>query len=159
METAAMNTLDAPPAGRSLAERAAIIDTRVLRLTELRRVVEAAPDDLFDMSRFSRPTPTCGTAHCAAGWAAVDPWFQRNTPIREIFAVDVWGHVGPCGDDSAFGDLAVMFGLDSRDADHLFGGTLDFVSDAFAVPKVAVLANIDRLLCGLPAEPYMTEEE
>ncbi len=40
-------------------------------LANLIRVLEAAPDEHFNMSRWS-----CGTQSCAIGWAAKDQWFQ-----------------------------------------------------------------------------------
>ena len=56
--------------------------TRWERLTQLRRVVVEAAPDRFDMRSFSADTP-CGTAYCAAGWAAIDPWFREHTHINE----------------------------------------------------------------------------
>lgn len=67
---------------------------QIERLTQLIRVLEEVKADKkpFDMHTWFRvlypgwvelslvgnKTHTCGTASCAAGWAAQDPWFKRR---------------------------------------------------------------------------------
>lgn len=59
------------------------------RLQQLVRVLEQVRDekrpfdmewwaDAFDPPSITTPVNECGTASCAAGWAARDPWFRRR---------------------------------------------------------------------------------
>lgn len=48
----------------------------VERLTRLAELVEKIPVEEFEMSAWFKTGPSCGTIGCAAGWAALDPWFQ-----------------------------------------------------------------------------------
>jgi hypothetical protein len=125
------------------------------RLTQLRRVIEEAPEDRLHMRAWSEKAP-CGTAHCAAGWAALDPWFQVNTEILKHFFVGASGRVHPREYSSdAFGGLAQIFAISGQDARALFGGGLhDDDSEPHAVTKGEVLKNIDALLMGKRAEFY-----
>lgn len=115
------------------------------RLTQLRRVVEAAPEHLLDMGSF-KLTKDCGTAYCAAGWAAIDPWFVKQ-------GLDLFAEVD--GGDP-FYHLADFFNLDTEDANNLFGADLARNDN---VSKEEVLANIDRLIAGQHTEPYPGVEE
>lgn len=49
-------------------------------LKQLKRVVKAAPAERLHM-RAVMEKAECGTAYCAAGWAAQDKWFEDNTEI------------------------------------------------------------------------------
>jgi hypothetical protein len=111
-------------------------------LRQLHRVVEEAPDDRLHMRSFTETGP-CGTAHCAADWAAIDPWFRANMPLDEIIR-----------SSDPFARLAAAFGLSEKDAENLFGGDLAGYTDPHAVSKAEVFWNIDRLLAGQPALPY-----
>jgi hypothetical protein len=117
------------------------------RLRQLRRVVAAAPDDeRFDM-RYIEIRKECGTAHCAYGWAQVDPWFRDNTPIAE--RVDI-GYPFYAHD---FSESPGIFDLISDDAENLFSAPRYGPAHG-ARMKAMVLANIDRLLAGQPSVLY-----
>ena len=45
---------------------------------QLKRVLAAVPRRNFDLRLWALPRPGCGTTGCAAGWAALDPWFQER---------------------------------------------------------------------------------
>jgi hypothetical protein len=122
------------------------------RLTQLRRVIEEAPEDRLHMRRWCEKAK-CGTAYCAAGWAAVDPWFAENTAIRKIFHVEPGGFVEPLSGE-VMSDLAKLFGITNTDARNLFGAALEPGTGPHSVTKKEVLDNIDRLLDGQPAERY-----
>lgn len=48
-------------------------------LEQLRRVLLNVPLEKFDMGTFGDfDTKGCCTAACAAGWAGLDPWFQKR---------------------------------------------------------------------------------
>lgn len=117
-------------------------------LIQLRRVVEDAPDALFNMHTFAREAP-CGTVRCAAGWAAIDPWFEANMP--RLAEQPGFPHTD---------QLAVWFDIDETDANNLFGGDLSGYPFDNAgrslrgVTKLAVVANIERILAGKPTKPY-----
>jgi hypothetical protein len=117
-------------------------------LRQLRRVVEEAPADRFDMRDFCLPT-SCGTAYCAAGWAAIDPWFRANTRIGEWFRGDA-GDLLYIHPNARFG-LQEIFGLEETATKRLFALGVDCWAPAM---KRAVLANIDRLLAGKRARSY-----
>ncbi len=121
-------------------------------LRQLRRVVDAAPDDLFHMRAFCE-TAGCGTARCAAGWAAIDPWFLANTWISQIIDVDNEGFVTSI-DGFAFSKLAKLFDIPQHDTDNLVGGQLKPSHPPHAVTKRDVIANIDALIGGLETRPY-----
>lgn len=129
-----------------------------VRMKQLRRVVEAAPEDRFEMKNFCTES-SCGTAYCAAGWAALDPWFQENTDILDIFDVEVIGSLAYVKEahDNTFSRLQLMFGLSAVEADDLFGGELHRLSPP--VPKSFVLENIDSILAGDPTIPYASDED
>lgn len=128
------------------------------RLKQLRRVVAAAPDDRLHMARWCE-TADCGTAYCAAGWAAVDPWFRENTEIGTIFGVRDDGTIYP---NSLvwrpLSALARLFAISIHASCHLFGN-VPCSADPHAVTKAMVLANIDLILAGKPAQHYGTMKE
>jgi hypothetical protein len=120
-------------------------------LRQLRRVAEEAPDDRLHMRSFTETGP-CGTAHCLAGWAEIDPWFLTNTPLPAVLAMYTDGQPGE--GERTFAGLAAVFGLKQEDADNLFGSDLTPSVGPHAVSKAEVLWNIDQLLAGQPALPY-----
>jgi hypothetical protein len=130
----------------------------VERLKQLRRVLIEVPEDRLHMTYWSHRAE-CGTAHCLGGWAAVDPWFQQNTPIHEVFAVFPNGTVAPASEYGTFGQLAELFDLGEEQANKLFGSNLSIADDPHCVGKNEVLDNIDRLIAGEDAEPYAATHE
>ena len=101
-------------------------------LKELHRVIKNAPEHLLHMHSFTHTAP-CGTAHCAAGFAAIDKWFVDN-------GLDFWG--------LSFDSLKQFFGLSAKQTNILFGGDLQEQDGDHAVTKKEVLDNITRLLNG-----------
>lgn len=129
------------------------------RLKELRRVVEAAPEERFEMKHFCTEA-SCGTAYCAAGWAAIDPWFQENTEILDIFDISIdddGAYVEEKDDGATFEYLAEMFDISPQDTTNLFGGNLFRYSKT--VPKGLVLKNIDSLLKGRKTSQYIVANQ
>jgi hypothetical protein len=122
-------------------------------LQQLRRVVNAAPDDRFHMGVWCDRS-LCGMVYCAAGWAAVDRWFRKNTSIGDIFGVSVRGFVTVESDD-VFGDLAKLFELATDSAFKLFG-LVPYGDGPHAVTKAMVIANIDALIEGRKARTYIS---
>ena|ERR1700674_5192303 len=115
---------------------------RNARLTHLKQVVIDAPPRQFKMDRISQRT-SCGTAYCAAGWAAQDLEFIKQG--LELVAGEIfYNDVGP-EDGRRFKALEAFFGLQRKESDLLFGSHL-YGEDI--VPKEEVLHNIDRLLAG-----------
>jgi hypothetical protein len=117
-------------------------------LRQLRRVVEAAPEDRFDMRWISTLTD-CGTAYCTAGWAGIDPWFRQHTELGRAFRVGLGGMLN--WDEDLAEVLGKVFGLTDRETYRLFGL---FVGEGDEATRRHVLANIDRLLAGEPARSY-----
>lgn len=133
-------------------------EQKIERLKQLRRVVEAAPEDRLHMRTFCEQAE-CGTAYCAAGWAAIDPWFRENTEIEGVFEYADDGHLFTgFGVWDVFDPLADIFGISRLAAGCLFGYGMSVTDEPHAVTKAEVLANIDRLLRGLPAERYAVIE-
>ena len=83
---------------------------RLLRLAEF---LETVPPEQFDMSSW---ISECGTAACAAGWAARIPEFNAAG-----YRCDAWS--GPrFGGESLFGALRLFFGLSSSEqSEYIFG--------------------------------------
>lgn len=134
-------------------------------LKQLRRVVLAAREAQFDMALFGKRT-TCGTVCCAAGWAALDPWFLVNTEIGKVLPIKpATAATGGLFENHQLFDvdfssctpidgLAGVFGIGQEDACALFNGeTVD------GVTKQEVIDNIDRLLAGSHAEPYPEDRD
>ena len=104
-------------------------------LRQLRRVVKAVPDDLLHMHSITSAA-LCGTAHCAIGWAAIDPWFIKKF------------------ETSIHYEWAAPFNLSEKQADILFAGDACSGLPDHAITKAEVLANIDRILAGKRALVY-----
>ena len=129
---------------------------RTTMLTQLRRVVADTPDHLLHMRAFTE-VAACGTARCAAGGAAIDPWFREHTRINEVLPAEPYGDdwlVTTCSSYADWKALAECFRLSQCDADNLFAADLNVTADPHAVSKAEVLENIDRLLAGEPAFRY-----
>ena len=130
------------------------------RLEQLKRVVRDAPGDRFDMRYFGTKT-ACGTVCCAAGWAALDPWFLANTEIAKVLPKmiydpldgrwweenDVFQLGGP--EHGSFQRLGEVFDLTDDDTDALFNG-----ETRAGVTKEDVIENIDRIVGGVGALEY-----
>jgi hypothetical protein len=100
----------------------------------------------------------CGTTYCAAGWAALDPWFQKETPMLDYFALvsfDKETLVVPRDLRDGFHGLSTVFNIESADTEKLFGGCLPI---GCQVSQAAVIANIDRLLHSEETIPYAEGE-
>lgn len=91
----------------------------VERLTKLAELLErplpkGAPK--FDMSTWYQ----CGTRACAAGHAALDPWFRRRglklVKLNDPRATHEPSYEGKTGFDA----LALFFDLDAEAADEIF---------------------------------------
>lgn len=129
---------------QQLWEKAVNIKIRYERLRELRRVVEAVPPEHLKMDAFSQKTE-CGTAYCAGGWAAIDPYFIKiglHLEVSEAEEADV--RFGIFNQSRA---LASCFHITRDNALALFGFDLHSFEYA-AITKNNVLANIDRMLAG-----------
>jgi hypothetical protein len=124
-------------------------------LMNLRRVVEQAPDDRLHMNTFVNPFAKCGTAYCAVGWAAVDPWFQQYTKLPEYLYISdkETGDLTCNSYDDPAQFLADIFGITKEDADNVFMLKGGWLRD-HDVAKHEVLDNIDRLIGGESAYPY-----
>lgn len=133
------------------------------RLAELRRVIAEAPRDRFDMRDFTRVRADGVTTHCAAGWAALDDWFQRNTYISRVFRVErlsddqsiVMPAARTMGVALPFGSLATIFQISLADSRAIFGEVA--INFRRPIGKEEAMVNVDRLLSGRPAEPYRAE--
>jgi hypothetical protein len=111
-------------------------------LRQLRRVVEAAPEERFHMRSIAEMA-SCGTAFCALGWFALDPWARANTSIVSI----VYAFYSCLS-------AASLFGISEGEAEHLFGISLPGTCNPHCVTKAEVLWNIDELLAGRTTRPY-----
>ena len=121
-------------------------------ITRLREVIKAVDEDRLHMTTWSEKAE-CGTAYCAAGWARLDPQLQQTTTINQIFAISADGLVySTCNDP--FRALAEAFDISKTDSENLFGGELHWDLPPHCVSKREVLDNIDRILAGIPTEPY-----
>lgn len=117
-------------------------------LRQLKRVVKAAPAERFRMRKFTEQTD-CGTAYCAAGWAAIDPWFNKRGLYMRGDAPETPNNMW------AQGALSEIFGLTLENTFALFAfDTPPPDIDPHAITKAEVIANIDRLLAGKRATVY-----
>lgn len=128
------------------------MERNIEALEQLKRVVADAPEGLFVMNRWSTYR-ACGTAHCAAGWAAVDPWFKRNTDIGRVFVETAEDFVIMTDDWEV---MAAIFGITEDDANRLFA--YEITSSGAKATKADVIANIDRLIAGEAAVSYVEDE-
>jgi hypothetical protein len=124
------------------------METNYEALRQLRRVVANAPSDRFHMRAITEQA-SCGTAHCAIGWAIIDPWFQQNTKLNDLIPAD---HKEQCS--ARLDELADLFGISTQDNDNLFALEMSTTVSPHAVRKGTVIKNIDRLLADQPTKPY-----
>lgn len=122
-------------------------------LRQLRRVIEAAPEDRLHMRAWSE-NAECGTAYCAAGWAAIDPWFQQHTSILETFRVSPHSIVYTDYAVTAFSRLDEIFRIGIWNSEALFGKGINSSLGPHSVTKAEVLQRIDALIAGGDIEPY-----
>ena len=122
----------------------------IAALTELRRVCVNAPEHLFHMTNFVQEAP-CGTARCLLGWAAIDPYFQRDVdPI-----VSAGGKVKPFVNWlRTQNNVARHLGIGGKESALLFAGIICIYDDGHSVSKEEVLWNIDELIAGREVLPY-----
>lgn len=116
----------------------------------LKRVVQAAPENLWCMNYITKQT-TCGSAHCAIGWAAIDPWFIKEAKLNSypIGNTGQWA----CDSDTLWNERFDFWGVDDETLNTLFGGELQ--SSDPPIDKQEVLDNIDRILNGDDPVPYL----
>lgn len=118
---------------------------RVRRLTLLREIIVTVEEDKLHMKTFVHHAQ-CGTAYCAAGWAAQHPYFKRiHMTLSNL-----------CRSPNPFGILERTFCLSREDTVALFAGNLEINDPDHCASKQEVIDNIDRLLRGEPAVPYKT---
>lgn len=131
-------------------------------LRRLRDVIAAVPDDLLHMRRLIE-TADCGTAFCAAGWAATDPilgpQIARFPAIKYITHLKVGATLTTwdlqfVGFQAVKEALCAILDLDRKDGDRLFASHISMNAEAHAVTKAEVLWNIDQLLEDKPARRY-----
>lgn len=130
---------------------------RQVRLTHLRRVVEAAPDDRFHMTSFMDAQASCGTAYCAYGWATQDTWFKKRGckllqigPSGKIY----WPHIDGIGASNSEILLSTFFNISREEADHIFHLDADSRDKPHSISKAMVLRNIDLALANQPTINY-----
>jgi hypothetical protein len=147
---------------------------RVDRLRQLIRVIREAKDEEWSMSAWSTTMSdaegrSCGTAFCAAGNCAMDPWFQKHTEIMRILEPDFVRNVWVDGQKVAIfrirqipegievdRALGRLFEISEEDAGAIFG--CDVAADDLAdVTRVQAIENVQRVIDGLPAIPYAVQ--
>jgi hypothetical protein len=126
-------------------------------LRELRRVIEAAPDELLQM-RALHEKCECGTAYCALGWAVQDPYFVEKFG-RELQRKHGWTNgTAPGLLNLGFTRLMevtpAVFGIVQENANRLFASDINYYKGPYSVSKAEVLWNIDQLLAGKPPRYY-----
>lgn len=101
-------------------------------LLQVRRVLEKVRDEErpFNMMFWSEkdkiphsitvPVAECGTASCAAGWAARDPWFQERGLRLEKPYPDSDSLFPKLGRQIGFDAMALLLDISRRDAHYLF---------------------------------------
>ena len=124
-------------------------------LQQARRLIEEVDEDRLHMHAVSE-VASCGTAYCLAGWMAVDPWFREHTKMGQV-PLEISGLIPKNKHLEALGLARETLDLDHDDAAALFAwnvGSAGDDTDPHAVTKYEVLANLDLLLAGRPAEFY-----
>lgn len=120
----------------------------ITALKQLKRVIENTPDDLLHMAAWGGDA-ACGTVRCAAGWAAVDPWFvKRGLHLRHGSNAPVFEDNWP--DES----LKTFFKLTYAQTEHLFAIHHPRGLPGHSVSARQVLNQIDRILDGKPTRHY-----
>lgn len=91
-----------------------------VRLRQLLRVLDAVPDDAFDLNDWSR-NGICTTVACAFGWAMRDDWFRAQGLERHGGSPYYAGERG-------WRAVRKFFDLSEDEAHHLFHA--DYYDDA-----------------------------
>jgi hypothetical protein len=122
------------------------------RLQHLREVIEGAPTDRFNMTAVQQESE-CGIAYCAAGWAAQDPRFKAEGLSLTVGSGELTPPNYDIGLERVTGWQAIerFFYLSRSEVSIMFG--LDLLR-RHVVLKSQVIANVDRILAGVPPEPY-----
>jgi len=150
---------------------------QIERLTQLIRVLEEVKADKkpFDMNVWYRPLLTvcewvglvgnkkhsCGTASCAAGWAAQDPWFKRRGFTLGGFSLETYySHeegdkvVKMKGDGEDFEACKTFFGTASVFIPSNYcdrdGNEIDRITPSMVIARVKKLI---KEIEGTPTQP------
>lgn len=146
------------------------------RLNQLAAVLYSVPASAvaFDMSRWISQRRNCGTAACALGHAALDPWMQEQglhlvIGLRRISTVEQYNAwAKECPVDAAFMTLPVFglasgydaaidfFGITDAAASYLFDPS--WYPGADDIPLAAVIARVDEVI-GLGGDAPPDAEE
>lgn len=122
------------------------------RLSRLQQLVSEIPAQLLKMDQLRQET-CCGIAHCAAGWAGLDPEFNREgLSWHRAEGLHCLVFDSPDGPLYDFVACEAFFGLTQTQSSNLFGYKL---LKGDIVRKAEVVANIDRLLSGMATQPYL----
>ena len=119
----------------------------ITALRQLKRVIKNTPDDLLHMDKWAG-TARCGTVRCAAGWAAVDPWFNEHGFTAHPGGSPTYAGKWP------FDSLRAFFRLTGAATDHLFAIDHPGLPGGHAVSKRQILNQIDRIIAGEPTHHY-----
>ena len=150
---------------------------QIERLTQLIRVLEEVKADKkpFNMWFWYRPLlngcelddlvgnkkHSCGTASCAAGWAAQDPWFKKRgftlgsfSPVSDYFHEEGDKVVRMKGDGEAFEACRTFFGAESVFAPSGYcdrdGNEIDRITPSMVIARVKKLI---KEIEGTPTQP------
>lgn len=100
----------------------------------------------FDMSEWYHEKP-CGSAACAAGFAAMDPIFNAQGLV--LFPVDNQGeHMVRCGVLVGFGAIAGFFNISHSDARYICEPDNYPEYDGRPIPRAAVIRHIEEVIRG-----------
>lgn len=125
------------------------------RLQQARKIIDAAPEDRLRMAVLSQASG-CDTTYCFAGWLIASPWFRDHTELGQ-FELTARGrilYIRNCEYHSPFNAVAAVLAINADDADALMGLSCRFDNMAKQPDKACVIANINRIIAGLPAIPY-----
>ena len=150
---------------------------QIERLTQLIRVLEDVKKDKkpFDMYAWYRPLlnvcdlddlvgnkkHSCGTASCAAGWAAQDSWFKKRgftlgdfLPGSDYFYEEGDKVVKMKGDGEAFEACVTFFGTESVFASYNYrncdNNEINKITPSMVIAKVKKLI---KEIEGTPTQP------
>jgi hypothetical protein len=118
------------------------------RLKEARRVMLAVKPGEFDMGSWTGLNE-CGTTHCVGGWLRLDPWFQANTTILDIFSHEnryVYVTEWSITHDSCLATLlADVMNIKTSEAKTLFGLPLGWHDTPDTIEEViAYIQELER---------------
>jgi hypothetical protein len=117
------------------------------RLEQAKRVMLAVKPELFSMNAWTGLNE-CGTTHCVGGWLRLDPWFQENTTILDIFSHDYgyvyvteWSITHSSGLATL---LAEVMNIRTSEAKALFGIPIDHPSAPETLDEVVCYLDVLR---------------